>query len=160
MLNTILIARTNGGAREPSNKQSSIGSRGALDRKLLSLNSYWEPFTSIPTCSKKRSSISYFKCSALTLKPLDWSFRTWTPTPRLRLYCAETSFNMDIMQNKSFVKFMISKFDLDCISSASTTLGNTCIDLTFTSNISVQALPYVSYFSYHRPVLNRFMLTL
>jgi len=69
------------------------------------------------------------------------------------------NFNMDIMQNKSFVNFMKSKFNLDCISSASTTLGNKCIDLTFTRNISVQTLPYVSYFSYHRPVLNRLMLS-
>jgi len=30
-----------------------------------------------------------FKCSALALKPLDWSFRTWTPTPILRFCCAE-----------------------------------------------------------------------
>jgi len=27
----------------------------------------------------------------LPLKPLNWSFRIWTPTPRLRFYCAETS---------------------------------------------------------------------
>ena len=66
---------------------------------------------------------------------------------------------MYIMQNKSCVKFMKSKFNLDCISSAYTGLGNTCIDQTFTRNISVQALPYVSYFSYHRPVLNRLMLS-
>ena len=32
ILNTILKARTNGGVREPSNKQCSIASRGALDR--------------------------------------------------------------------------------------------------------------------------------
>ena len=55
---------------------------------------------------------------------------------------------------ESFVNFMKSIFNLDCISSASTAVGNTCIDLTFTRNISVQTLPYVSYFSYHRPVLN------
>jgi len=66
---------------------------------------------------------------------------------------------MDITQNKSFVNFMKSKFNLDCISSASTTLGNMCVDLTFTRNISVQTLPYVSYFSYHRPVLNRLVLS-
>jgi hypothetical protein len=69
------------------------------------------------------------------------------------------NFNMDIMQNISFVKVMKSKFNLDCISSAYTSLGNTCIDLTFTRNISVQALPFVSYFSYHRPVINRLMLS-
>ena len=59
----------------------------------------------------------------------------------------------------SFVNFMKSKFNSDCISSASTTLGNTCIDLTFTRNISVQTLPYVSYVSYHRPLLSRLMLS-
>jgi len=78
-----------------------------------------------------------------------------TETPIL--LCGD--FNMDIMQNKSFVNFMKSIFNLDYISSASTTLGNTCIDLTFTSNISLQTLPYVSYFSYQRPVLNRLMLS-
>jgi len=66
---------------------------------------------------------------------------------------------MDIMQNKSFVNFIKIKFNLHSTSYASTTLGNTCIDLTFTRNISVQTLPYVSYFSYHRPVLNRLMLS-
>jgi hypothetical protein len=78
-----------------------------------------------------------------------------TETPIL--LCGD--FNMDIMQNKSFVNFMKSKFNLDYISSASTTPGNTCVDLTFTRNISVQTLPYVSYFSYPRPVLNRLMLS-
>jgi hypothetical protein len=68
-------------------------------------------------------------------------------------------FNMDIMQNKSFVNFMTSKFNLDCFISASTALGNMCIDLTLTGNISVQTLPYVSYFSYHRPVLSGLMLS-
>jgi hypothetical protein len=77
-----------------------------------------------------------------------------TETPIL--LCGD--FNMDIMQNKSFVNFLKSKFNFDCISSAFTTLGNTYIDLTFTRNISVQTLPYVSYFSYHRPVLNSLML--
>jgi hypothetical protein len=32
-----------------------------------------------------------FKCLALTLEPLDWYFRAWTLTPRLRFYCAATS---------------------------------------------------------------------
>jgi hypothetical protein len=54
-------------------------------------DSYWEPFTSIPTCHKNPSNTSCFKCLALTLKPLDWYFRAWTPTPRLRFYSAATS---------------------------------------------------------------------
>jgi hypothetical protein len=78
-----------------------------------------------------------------------------TETPIL--LCGD--FNMDIMQNKSFVNFIISKFYLDCISSMSTILGKTCVDLTFTRSISVQTLPLASYFSYHRPVLNRSMLS-
>jgi len=69
------------------------------------------------------------------------------------------NFNMGIMHNKSIVNFIKYKFNFDCISSASTTLGNTCMDLTFTRNIFIQTLPYVSYFSYHRPVLNRLMLS-
>jgi len=44
-------------------------------------------------------------------------------------------FNMGIMQNKPYVNFIRSKFNMDCISSASTALSNTCIDLTFTGNI-------------------------
>jgi hypothetical protein len=42
-----------------------------------------------------------------------------TETPIL--LCGD--FNMDIMQNKSFVNFMKSKFNLDCISSASHNSG-------------------------------------
>jgi len=80
-----------------------------------------------------------------------------TDTETQILLCGD--FNMDIIQNKSFVNFIKSEFNLDRISSASTTLGNACIHLTFTRNISVQILPHVSYFSYHRPVLNRLMLS-
>jgi hypothetical protein len=36
--------------------------------------------------------------------------------------------------------FMKFRFNLDCRSSASTTLGNPCLDLTFTRNVSVQTL--------------------
>jgi len=72
------------------------------------------------------------------------------------LLCGD--FNMDTMQNKSFVNFTKSKFNLDCISSASTALGNTCVDLTFARKISVKTLAYVPYFSYYRPVLSRLML--
>ena len=78
-----------------------------------------------------------------------------TETPILM--CGD--FNTDVIQNILFVNFMKSKFNLDCIISASTTLGNTCIDLTFTRNMSVQTVLYGSYFSYHRPLLNRLMLT-
>jgi hypothetical protein len=67
-------------------------------------------------------------------------------TETLILLCSD--FNTDVTQNKSFVNFMKSRFNLDCRSSASTTLGNTCVDLTFIRNVSVQTLPYVSCVSY------------
>jgi len=31
------------------------------------------------------------KCLRALYQPLDWSFQTWTPTPRLQFYCAVTS---------------------------------------------------------------------
>ncbi|EZA46684.1 hypothetical protein X777_03551 [Ooceraea biroi] len=66
-------------------------------------------------------------------------------------------FNVDIMQNTQFVDFMKNTFNIDCATRATTgtTLGNTCLDFTFTRNISVECLNYISYFSYHHPVLNR-----
>jgi len=84
-------------------------------------------------------------------------FPNMNPDTEPILLCG--GFNMGIMQNKSFVNFMKYRFNLDCISSASATLCNTCIDLTFTRNISIQTLPYVSYFSCHRPALNKLMLS-
>jgi len=56
------------------------------------------------------------------------------------LLCGD--FSMDNMQNKSFVNFMKSKFNFDCISFASITLGNSCIDL------SLETLPYRLYHMY------------
>jgi hypothetical protein len=35
-----------------------------------------------------------------------------------------------------------------------TTLGCTCIDHVFLRNMNTECVPYVSYFSYHRPLLN------
>jgi hypothetical protein len=63
----------------------------------------------------------------------------------------------DITQNMQFVDFMKNTFNIDCATRATTgtTLGNACLDLIFTRSISVQCLNYISYFSYHRPVLNR-----
>ncbi|GFT73631.1 uncharacterized protein TNCV_3096561 [Trichonephila clavipes] len=35
---------------------------------------------------------------------------------------------------------------------------NTTIDCTFTRNINVDIMPYVSYFTYHRPMLNKIVV--
>jgi hypothetical protein len=106
-----------------------------------------------------QESIEYFMFQVLgayseAIRLIFPSMNPDTKTPIL--LCGD--FNTDVTQNKSFVNFMKSRFSLDCRSSASTTPGNTCIDLTFTRNVSVQTLPYVSDFSYQRPVLNRLML--
>jgi len=37
-------------------------------------------------------------------------------------------------------------------------LGNTTIDLTFVRNINISIIPFVSYFSYHRPMLNKIFI--
>jgi hypothetical protein len=36
-----------------------------------------------------------------------------------------------------------------------TTHGNTCIDHIFLRNMTTECMPFVSYFSYHRPLLSR-----
>lgn len=40
------------------------------------------------------------------------------------------------------------------------TLRTTYIDLTFARNISVDLMPYESYFSYHQPIVNKTILAL
>lgn len=50
-------------------------------------------------------------------------------------------FNIDIMWNESFVKFMLSKLNLSYISLTSTILSYTGIELTFTTSISIQTFP-------------------
>jgi hypothetical protein len=66
---------------------------------------------------------------------------------------------VDIMQNVQFIDLVKNTFNIDCVTRAmtGTTLGNTCLDLIFTCNISVECLNYISYFSYHHLVLNRVM---
>jgi hypothetical protein len=41
-----------------------------------------------------------------------------------------------------------------------TTLSRTCIDHAFLRNMNTECMPYVSYFSYHRPLLNRLLVPL
>lgn len=57
----------------------------------------------------------------------------------------------------TLLKFMKDTFNLECVSdvSKSTTLKGTTIDLTFARHITMETLPFISYFSYHRPILNR-----
>ncbi|GFT28833.1 ATP-dependent DNA helicase [Trichonephila clavipes] len=67
-------------------------------------------------------------------------------------------FNCDPQQNSCLVEFMRNEFGLNYVQTSPTTLGNTTIDCTFTRNINVDIMPYVSYFTYHRPMLNKIVV--
>ncbi|GFW30509.1 uncharacterized protein TNCV_454471 [Trichonephila clavipes] len=67
-------------------------------------------------------------------------------------------FNCDPQQNSYLVEFMRNEFGLNSVQTSPTTLGNTTIDCTFTRNINVDIIPYVSYFTYHRPMLNEIVV--
>ncbi|KAJ3655750.1 hypothetical protein Zmor_014865 [Zophobas morio] len=71
------------------------------------------------------------------------------------LLCGD--FNTNVKNDETFIKFMKDMFNVDCASDVnnSTTLGGTTIDLTFSRHIKLETLPFISYFSYHRPILNR-----
>jgi hypothetical protein len=47
---------------------------------------------------------------------------------------------------------MKENFTLHCVTESSTRFSNTCLDLTFATNVSDESLYYITYFSYHRPV--------
>jgi hypothetical protein len=69
-----------------------------------------------------------------------------------------SDFNIDIQGNRSFLEFMKREFRLEYIPTTPTTLGNTMTDLPFVRNINVSIKPFVSYFSYHRPLLNKIVI--
>lgn len=67
-------------------------------------------------------------------------------------------FNIDVSkpENVEFVEFMQRYLRLNLMSdrSQATTLGGSCLDLTFTRDIHSECRRYCSYFSYHRPILS------
>jgi hypothetical protein len=67
-------------------------------------------------------------------------------------------FNVNVMQEHSLLDFMLSEFNLSYIETPPTTLDNTCIDLTFARNLDVSCMTFVSYFSYHRPIINKIIV--
>ena len=74
-------------------------------------------------------------------------------------------FNTSIQDRDKLADFLGEHFNLTLRYNPdeSTTLGATCIDLTFSRNLQFLDLqlldsackPYSSYFSYHRPVFNK-----
>lgn len=68
-------------------------------------------------------------------------------------------FNTNIDDDAWLIELLRSDFGLTYITSPyPTTLGNTRIDLTFVKNLDTDSMPYVSYFSYHRPLFNKIKL--
>ena len=69
-------------------------------------------------------------------------------------------FNIDVNEDKNKVaRFLTREFKMHHHpNSLPTTLGNTCIDHVFLRNMNNECMPYISYFSYHRPLLNRLAL--
>ena len=65
-------------------------------------------------------------------------------------------FNVDIKDHYEYAEFMEKQFGLKHHPMESpTTLGCTRIDHAFLRNINTECMPYVSYFSYHRPILHK-----
>jgi hypothetical protein len=67
-------------------------------------------------------------------------------------------FNVKYNYNAELVEFMKDSFELDDLSDLSqgTTRFNSCNDKVFGLNVeNLPCMNYVSYFSYHRPILSR-----
>jgi hypothetical protein len=70
------------------------------------------------------------------------------------------AFNVNVKDNyiAELVEFMKDPFELDVLSDLSqgTTRSNSCIHMVFERNEdNLSCMNYVSYLSYHRPVLSR-----
>lgn len=65
-------------------------------------------------------------------------------------------FNLNGTTEK-LIRYMHDTFNLECISphDGATTLSGTNLDLTFVRYVNADIMHYISYFSYHRPILNR-----
>jgi hypothetical protein len=68
-------------------------------------------------------------------------------------------FNVNVKDNYNveLVEFMRDAFEPEVLSDLSqgTTRSNSCIDVVFGRNVgNLSCMNYVSYFSYHRPILS------
>jgi endonuclease/exonuclease/phosphatase (EEP) superfamily protein YafD len=68
-------------------------------------------------------------------------------------------FNIDLKknENETFVTYMEETFGLKLMSNpqCSTTRCKSCIDMVFARNVdNLQCANYITYFSYHRPILS------
>jgi hypothetical protein len=70
-------------------------------------------------------------------------------------------FNVNVNDKTELAEFLAKEFGLVQHANAlPTTLGGTSIDRVFMRNMNTQCMPYISYFSYHRPLLNKFLALL
>jgi hypothetical protein len=80
----------------------------------------------------------------------------WNEDMCLDIAPGQFSRPIDINKDPSIIQFLKKELNLDYIPTSSPTmLGNTTIDLTFARNISIDTMPFVSYFSYHRPIIHK-----
>lgn len=65
-------------------------------------------------------------------------------------------FNLDMLkqENKQFLDFMRERFIVEFVQTTPTTLGGTCLDLMLVGNADATSKPFISYFSYHRPIIS------
>jgi hypothetical protein len=67
-------------------------------------------------------------------------------------------FNIELKkkENGTFVTYMEATFGLKLMSNpqCSTTSSKSCIDTVFARNVDNKCANYITYFSYHRPVLS------
>jgi hypothetical protein len=67
--------------------------------------------------------------------------------------------NIDVNKRPEFAEWLAQQFGLKHQPSAlPTTLGGICIDHIFLRNINTQCMPFISYFSYHKPLLQKLAL--
>jgi hypothetical protein len=74
------------------------------------------------------------------------------------ILAGDLNVNVKDNYNAELVEFMKDTFELDVLSDLSqgTTRSNSCIDMVFGRNVdNLSYMNYVSYFSYHRPILSR-----
>lgn len=65
-------------------------------------------------------------------------------------------FNSKVEDDPWIIDFMDEDYGMAYIPPPHpTTIGNTTIDLTFARDLTIEVMPYVAYFSYHRPLFNR-----
>jgi endonuclease/exonuclease/phosphatase (EEP) superfamily protein YafD len=70
-------------------------------------------------------------------------------------------FNVNVNDKTELAEFLAKEFGLVHHANVlPTALGGTSIDHVFLRKINTQCMPYISYFSYHRPLLNKLLALL